>query len=122
MDSLRVAVDEDVVIEFRPGATVRVTPHMHQALSRMRAVLIATARARATTSYGSLMEATGKPYLPQGLGRVLDVLTMDCARRGEPSLAALVVRRAEREVGDGFTGDAGAERAACWQHWSTERS
>lgn len=117
MENLHVAVDEDVVIDFRPGATVRVTSHMHEALSRMRAALIATAQAGATTSYGSLMEATGKPYLPQGLGRVLDVLTVECARRGEPSLAALVVRRAEREVGDGYTGDARVERSACWRYW-----
>lgn len=117
MDNLRVDVDETVVLGFRQGAPVRVTAHMHEALARIRAALIATAQAGATTSYGSLMAATGQPYLPQGLGPVLDVLTVDCARRGEPSLAALVVRRAEQEVGDGYTGDAAAERSACWKYW-----
>jgi hypothetical protein len=118
MDNLRVAVDETVALDFRQGAAVRVTAHMHEALVRMRPALIATAQAATTTSYGSLMAATGEPYLPQGLGRVLDVLTVDCARRGEPSLAALVVRQAEREVGDGYTGDARAEREACWHYWN----
>jgi len=117
MDNLKVSVGEDVVIEFRDGKVITVTPHMHDALTRMRAALIATAQAGAATTYGKLVIATGGPYLAQGLGPALDVLSVDCERRGEPSLAALVVRGDTGEVGDAFVGDADGERELCWTHW-----
>ena len=118
MDTLQVTAGEDVEIPFREGKVIRVTPHMHEALIRMRAALIATAQARTTTTYDRLMEATGEPYLARGAGPALDVLSVDCLRREEPSLAALVIRGDTGEVGDEYRGDAGRERIKCWSHWS----
>ncbi|MDX5400176.1 MAG: hypothetical protein LPK92_10725 [Actinomycetes bacterium] len=117
MDRLRVAVGEEVALDFRGGRTVRVTPHMHEALARIRPALVATAQARAITTYKALNEATGRPYALAGLGPVLDVLRVDCSRRGEPSLPSLVVRKSTHEVGDGYPGDAAVDRAECWHHW-----
>jgi len=49
---------------------------------------------------------------------VLDVLTIDCRNRREPSLAALVVHKGgDGDVGSGFIGDAAAERNECYRHW-----
>lgn len=121
MDRLRVAVGEEVALDLRGGRTVRVTPHMHEALIRIRAALAATAQARAITTYKALNEAAGHPYALGSLGLVLDVLRVDCIRRGEPPLPALVVRKSTHEVGDGYVGDAPADRADCWHHWDRGR-
>ncbi len=121
MDRLRVEVGEEVALDVRGGRTVRVTPHMHEALTRIRVALVATAQARAITTYKALNEATGRPYALAGLGPVLDVLRVDCSRRGEPPLPSLVVRVSTHEVGDGYVGDAPADRADCWHHWDRGR-
>ena len=68
-------------------------------------------------TYGQASTACEGAYIPQGLGPLLDVLSVDCDRRGEPSLAALVVRKDSFEVGDSFVGDAAASRADCYKHW-----
>lgn len=116
-----MSVGEEVTLEFRGGRAVRVTPHMHAALERIRPALVATAQARAITTYKALNEAAGNPYALASLAAVLDVLRVECARRGEPPLPSLVVRASTHEVGDGYVGDAPADRADCWRHWDRGR-
>ncbi len=113
-----MSVGEVLPRPSRAGRPVRVTPLMGQVLPRLREVLVGVAGRRATITYGELSAALDHAYLQQGLGPVLDVLAVDCARRGEPRLDALVVRRAGGEVGPGFDGDAARDRQACWSFWS----
>ncbi|GAA2725787.1 hypothetical protein CAE01nite_20810 [Cellulomonas aerilata] len=60
------------------------------------------------------------PYLVHGMGRLLDLLSEDCFRRNEPSLASIVVNASTGEVGADFDGDASAERELVFDHlrWS----
>lgn len=96
---LRVSLEERVRLDFRHGRVVRVTPNMFQALSRLRPFLVGVARRGNATTYAEASAATDGAYLPRGMGPMLDVLTVDCMRRGEPSLAPLVVSKSAGEVG-----------------------
>jgi hypothetical protein len=118
VEGFTVHVGERLPRPSRAGGEVRVTPLMGQILPRLREVLVGVATGRATITYGELAGALDHAYLQQGLGPPLDVLAVDCARRGEPRLDALVVRRSGGEVGPGFDGDATRDRAACWSHWA----
>ena len=102
------------------GRTVTVTPTAFAWLPRVRDRLVEAARAGETVTYGELREELGLPYLVQGMGRLLDLVSEDCGRRGEPSLASLVVNAGTGEVGAAFGGDAAAERARvrAHRHWS----
>ncbi len=51
------------------------------------------------------------------MGKVLDVLSLDCSDRGEPSLAPIVVRAATDEVAYGYVGSPEDDRAALYQWW-----
>jgi hypothetical protein len=121
LEGFEVSVGERLPRPSATGGQVRVTPLMGQVLPRLREVLTGVAARRATISYGELATALDHAYLQQGLGPVLDVLAVDCARRGEPRLDALVVSRTRGEVGTGFDGDAGRDREACWRHWAEPR-
>ena len=106
-----------LTVGFRGNAVVQVTDHMVAALERMRAALIVVAQAGGTITYGQLAAATGGAYPPVGFGKALDILSIDCKNRREPSLAALVVRGDDGEVGDAFVGDAAATRQDCYRWW-----
>jgi hypothetical protein len=57
----------------------------------------------------------------RGSGRALDLLSWDCERRGEPSLACLFVRQSDGEVGSGFGGtleEAEACCTECFNRWA----
>ncbi|RYV50980.1 hypothetical protein [Pengzhenrongella frigida] len=117
MDTLKVQLGP-LDIDFR-GTTVNVTPHMLDALDRIRAALITVAQLRATTSYKGLAAATGGAYSVRGFGKALDAITIDCRDRNEPSLASLVVHSGgDKEVGDGFRGNAKGERDLCYAQWA----
>lgn len=104
-------------IDFR-GTTVNVTDHMIIALDRMRSALITCALTGTTLTYSELVLVTGGAYNRRQFGAALDVVTIDCRNRREPSLAALVVHKGgDGEVGSGFIGDAAEERAACHKYW-----
>ena len=92
------------------GRTVTVTDTAYAWLPVVRAHLVQVARARQVITYGELREELGLPYLVQGMGRLLDLLSEDCFRRDEPSLASLVVNASTGQVGSQFGGDAAAER------------
>ena len=98
------------------GRTVTVTPTAFRWLPRVRDRLLEAARTGETVTYGELREELGLPYLVQGMGRLLDLVSEDCARRGEPSLASMVVNASTGEVGADFDGDPVAERASLLAH------
>ena len=114
---LRVRLGERIEVG---GRLVRVTDHAYASLPRVRERLVEAASAGETVTYGELREELDLPYLVQGMGRLLDLLTVDCARRGEPSLASLVVSAATGEVGSGYGRGAADERdrVHAYERWS----
>jgi hypothetical protein len=102
------------------GRTLTVTEVALDCLPRVRDHLIEMAKAGQTVTYGDLRRELELPYPTNGLGRLLDLLSADCFRRREPSLASLVVNATTGEVGSDFDGDAVAERAMVFKHkhWS----
>jgi hypothetical protein len=102
------------------GRTITVTEVALDCLPRVRDRLIEMAKAGQTVTYGELRQELDLPYPANGLGRLLDLLSEDCFRRREPSLASLVVNASTGEVGSDFDGDAVAERAMVFKHkhWS----
>ncbi len=84
----------------------------------MREMLIDEARANATVTYGDVVRDLALPVPPKGLGRLLELLSEDCARRGEPTLAAIVVTRSTGEVGYGYGAGAHSDRDALYRYWS----
>lgn len=86
-------------------------------LADMRPLLIEVARSRGTISYSALIKALDLPHATNGLGRILDLLSEDCSRRDEPSLAALVVSQSTGEVGEAFWGNPASERKLVYQIW-----
>lgn len=118
VEALKVAADEIVIVPVRGDKRIRVTPHMYDTLRLLREHLKQAARARRTVTYGEATAITNRAYAPNGWGPALDVLSEDCFRRDEPSLAALVVRSDVGEVGSAFIGDASDERQACFDYWA----
>jgi hypothetical protein len=112
--SLTLSLGEQVEVK---GRRMTVTPKAYDCLPKVRDRLIEIARAGGTTTYGRLVADLGLPYLPRGLGRLLDLLSEDCSRRHEPSLAALVVSDSTGEVGADFDGDAASMRGEVYAHW-----
>jgi hypothetical protein len=93
-DQPRVAVGE--TFETASGHTLTVSEKAHACLPRVRAHLVALAREGGTTTYGALVRDLELPYPAVGVGRVLDTLAADCARRGEPRSSAASGRRRTR--------------------------
>lgn len=87
-------------------------------VAAMRALLIEEARAGATITYGEVVRTLDLPVAPKGLGRLLVLLSEDCARRGEPTLAAIVVTQSTGEVGHGYGPEAPQDRQELWDHWA----
>ena len=93
-----------------------------ESVASMRTFLVDEARARATVTYGELVDTLRLPAPPKGLGRLLVLLSEDCARRGEPTLAAIVVRQSTGEVGDGYGAGARDDRAELFDYWASHPS
>lgn len=113
--TLMLRLDEKVEMK---GRRMTVTPKAFECLPRVRDHLIEVARAGDVITYGQVVADLHLPYLPRGLGRLLDLLSEDCHRRNEPSLAALVVSDSTGEVGSDFSGDPDAERRDLYAHWA----
>jgi hypothetical protein len=64
---------------------VHVTQRMYDSLCVLRPALISVARERTTITYSGACQAMGA-FRPQSMGRLLDVLSLDCERRGSPLL------------------------------------
>ena len=77
----------------------RLSPRLAQSTSAARSVLIDVAQHREVITYGELSDAIGRSVLPRHMGPLLSMIDHDCAARGEPGLAALVVSAATGEVG-----------------------
>ena len=95
--------------------------HVHagdlESIARMREHLVDAARAGETVTYGELVREADLPVPPKALGRLLVLLSEDCARRGEPTLAAIVVTAATGEVGDGYGAGAARDRRELRDYW-----
>jgi hypothetical protein len=90
-----------------------------RAVAAMRALLIGEARAGACVTYGEVVRELGLAVPARGLGRLLVLLSEDCARRGEPTLASIVVRQSSGEVGDGYGSGAARDRAELYAFWGS---
>ena len=99
----------------------RLTPRLAQATNAARSVLIEVAQHREVLTYGELSDSIGRSVLPRHMGPLLSMTGHDCAARGEPSLASLVVSAATGEVGTRDETWAPPQRLACWAVWGTNR-
>ena len=99
----------------------RLTPRLAQATNAARSVLIEVAHHREVITYGELSDSIGRSVLPRHMGPLLSMIGHDCAARGEPSLASLVVSAATGEVGTRDETWAPPQRLACWAVWGTNR-
>lgn len=102
------------------GRILKVSELDALVLPKIRSFLIKVAQQGETVTYGEVVAGTGITHLPRGLGRLMDLLSEDCFLTEEPSLAALVVNQSTQEVGEAFTGDAGAEREYVYEYWAVE--
>lgn len=100
------------------GRAIKVTKMQADVGPRVRDELIEVARRGDKITYGGLKAAAHLSHPPNGMGRLLDVISEDCFRRGEPSLAPLVVNAKTSEVGADYEGDPIADRQAVYDHWS----
>lgn len=87
---------------------------LFKALPKLREALLAAAEEGRVVGPAEATEATDGAVLARGLPKALEVISADCARRGEPDLAALVVR--EAALADGTDTGGGARRRA-WMHF-----
>ncbi|WP_298885596.1 hypothetical protein [uncultured Serinicoccus sp.] len=100
------------------GKTLRVSQLDIDSVVSMRPVLIRVAEEGTTITYGVLKTKAALPHMPTGMGRLLDLTKVECERRGDPDLAALVVNAQTREVGDMYGTGAEGERHQVYEHWS----
>lgn len=63
------------------GRTITVTKTAITCLPRVRDRLIEVAKNGQTITYGELREQARLPHRAQGMGRLLDLLSIDCGRR-----------------------------------------
>ena len=83
-----------ITIPWKGNAEATVTELLSTTLDVARSVLIDVAKSGKKITYGELAKRSGTGYPAQSMGKVLDVLSLDCSDRGEPSLAPIVVRAA----------------------------
>ena len=100
----------------------RLTPRLAESTIAARSVLLDIAEHREVITYGELSESIGRSVLPRHMGPLLSMIAHDCAARGEPSLASLVVSAATGEVGTGDSSWAPPQRLACWARWGEKRA
>ncbi|TNM69606.1 hypothetical protein FHN55_02210 [Streptomyces sp. NP160] len=87
---------------------------LFKAIPMLREALLAAAEEGRVVPPSEASEATDGAVTSRGLGKALEVITADCARRGEPDLSALVVR--EASLVDG-TDTGGGARRRVWMHF-----
>lgn len=74
-------------------------------VARVRALLVTAARRRTAMSYSEVLDALGHRFTRpkmRALCKTLDAIDTAGAARGEPELAVLVVREADRLPGQGW--------------------
>lgn len=87
---------------------------LFKAIPMLREALLAAAEEGRVVPPSEASEATDGAVTSRGLGKALEVISADCARRGEPDLSALVVR--EATLVDGTDSGGGARRRV-WMHF-----
>ena len=92
----------------------------HDLLHRAWAVLVETAQARGTITYGELARRIMLPGDVRGMGPMLlhPLYVHFCDPNGFPDILSLVVRKDTGEPGDGWWGATGGHRVA--QMWLDE--
>lgn len=118
-ESLAITVGDSFPVGDRMR---RLTPRLAQATNAARSVLIEVAQHREVITYGELSDSIGRSVLPRHMGPLLSMIGHDCAARGEPSLASLVVLAATGEVGTRDERWAPPQRLACWAAWGENSS
>lgn len=101
------------------GKKGRVTQSDLRSVAAIRPILIALSRSGGTISYGELKAAADVPQPAAGLGRLLDLVGVDCSRRNEPNLACLVVGAETGEVRDGYGQGADSDRERVYHWWAS---
>lgn len=99
------------------GRTLTVTELDVASLPALRRRLVDVAGRRGTTTYGALKADLDLRHAVNGLGRLLDLLAEECVRRGEPSLAALIVTQGTGEVRVGADPGAAQQRIELYERW-----
>ena len=86
-------------------------------LERAWVVLVDTARAGKTISYGELALAVGLPHLQRSIHRrvVAPLCSGVCQPNGYPDIASLVVRKDSGRPGDGWWSEAGGINMEMWR-------
>ncbi|PWJ48475.1 hypothetical protein SAMN06264364_13039 [Quadrisphaera granulorum] len=87
---------------------------LFKAIPMLREALLAAAEEGRVVPPSEASEATDGAVTSRGIGKALEVISADCARRGEPDLSALVVR--EASLVDG-TDTGGGARRRVWMHF-----
>ncbi|MGK2874159.1 MAG: hypothetical protein ACSLEW_00750 [Nocardioides sp.] len=100
------------------GRIITVTKIQAAVGQRVRDELIEVAKRGDKITYGALKHAAGLSHPPNGMGRLLDVISEDCRLREEPSLAPLVVNSQTCEVGADYEGDPVRDRRSVYDYWS----
>ncbi len=121
---MAINLGETLTFSWRPGYTVTVDQRLLDALAKARAALIAVACTGGTITYTGLERCLeDSKYSHRNFWGLLDAISLDCERRGEPSLAVLVTRKGVGNVGSGFINNSGLSdedlRHAVQQHWRT---
>lgn len=100
------------------GRETKVTATDLQWVPEIRARLIEAAERRQKITYKDLKADVGFPHLERGVGRLLDLITIDCWRRGEPTLASIAVNGKTGEVGELDWDDVEDERNDLFDWWA----
>ena len=87
---------------------------LFKAIPLLREALLAAAEEGRVVPPSEASEATDGAVTARGLGKALEVISADCARRGEPDLGALVVKESALVEG---TDTAGGARRRAWMHF-----
>lgn len=99
---MELVVGEQPEFKWRRELEVIVTEERLMTVALARAAVAAIAVIGQTITYGELAKALDDRFNYRNPGVILDLLSLDCIRRGEPSLAALVVQASSGRPGDGY--------------------
>src|SRR4051794_24780498 len=116
MPSNAFQVGDVITVHWRKAKPIKVTDRLYEAVLRMRSALIVAAKRRSTLTYSEVAAAIDNLFSQRNLTKALDLLAYDCVKRGEPSLASLVVTKLDGETSTGYVGNPGPVRENCYAH------
>lgn len=119
-----INLGETLTFSWRPGYTVTTDQRLLDALVKARAALIAVACTGQTITYKGLEQTIeDRRYQYRNFHGLLDTVSLDCQRRGEHSLAALVVKKGTTTPswgfipGDDLADSIAREQQALYNYW-----